>query len=191
MGANTCTIVKLKPKFIEGKNISFGGELEKEMIETFNTFDILWYAPEDCEKLEEWIAFTNVFVQKVTKEEEFKNLALLGQMIRRSVIITTGALAKKIIPQIAESIRMSVIIYCMNADYHKQWAINYPIIRGVLINPNQIFENLLSLQKSGFALPIFSYKIFSNGEFNFNYYDSLKNTDYILKDNIFTLKLND
>ena len=191
MGANTCTIVKLNPKFIEGKNISFGGELEKEMIETFNTFDILWYAPEDCEKLEEWIAFTNVFVQKVTKEEEFKNLALLGQMIRRSVIITTGALAKKIIPQIAESIRMSVIIYCMNADYHKQWAINYPIIRGVLTNPNQIFENLLSLQKSGFALPIFSYKIFSNGEFNFNYYDSLKNTDYILKDNIFTLKLND
>ena len=34
MGANTSTIVKLNPKFIEGKNISFGGELEKEMIET-------------------------------------------------------------------------------------------------------------------------------------------------------------
>ena len=42
------------------------------MIETFNTFDILWYAPENSEKLEEWIAFTNIVVLKITDEEQFK-----------------------------------------------------------------------------------------------------------------------
>ena len=98
MGANTSnsTIIKLKPQFIPEKNISFGGELEKEMIETFNTFDILQYAPEDSEKLEEWIAFNNVVIQKITNEEQFKTTALLGDMIRRSVIITTGKYGEKL-----------------------------------------------------------------------------------------------
>ena len=55
MGANAAksTIIKLKPKFLPEKNIYFGGELEKEMAESLNTFDILWYSPEDSEKLEE------------------------------------------------------------------------------------------------------------------------------------------
>jgi hypothetical protein len=72
MGANEAksTIIKLKPQFNPEKNIYFGGELEKEMVETFNTFDILWYAPEDSEKLEEWAAFTNVAVLKITNEEQ-------------------------------------------------------------------------------------------------------------------------
>ena len=190
VGFNASTIVKLKPQFNPERNISFGGELEKEMIETFNTFDILWYAPENSEKLEEWIAFTNVNVQKITKEEEFKITAILGEMIRRSVVITTGNYAEKTIPKIAESLRLQVIIYCMNVDYHKQWSEKYTIIRGIFSTPTQIFEDLLKLQKSGFDIPIFSYKIISSEEFNFNYYDSLKNTEFILKDNIFNLKLN-
>ena len=190
MGNNEGTIVKLQPKFIPEKNISFGGIPEKEMIETFNTFDILWYAPEDSEKLEEWIAFTNITVQKVTKEGEFKAIALLGEMIKRYIIITTGSYGEKIIPKIAEMLKIQVIIYCMNVDYHKNWSKKYDIIRGVFITPEQIFEDLLKLQKSGFALPVFSYKIISPGEFNLNYYDSLKKTEFILKDNIFLLKLN-
>ena len=190
VGFNASTIVKLKPQFNPERNISFGGELEKEMIETFNTFDILWYAPENSEKLEEWIAFTNVNVQKITKEEEFKITAILGEMIRRSVVITTGNYAEKTIPKIVESLRLQVIIYCMNVDYHKQWSEKYTIIRGIFSTPTQIFEDLLKLQKSGFDIPIFSYKIISSEEFNFNYYDSLKNTEFILKDNIFNLKLN-
>ena len=190
MGNKESTLVKLKPKFIPGRNISFGGILEKKMIETFNTFDILWYAPEDSEKLEEWIAFTNVTVQKFTKEEEFINIALLGEMIRRYVIIATGAYAEKTIPKIAKILKLQVIIYCMNVEYHKQWSKNYSIIRGVFTTPAQLFEDLLKLHQIGFGFHEFSYKIISSGEFNLNYYDSLKNTEFILKDNSFLLKLN-
>ena len=190
MGSDESTVIKLKPKFIPERNISFGGEIEKEMIETFNTFDILWFAPENSEKLEEWIAFTNIVVQKVTNEEQFKTTVFLLEMIRRSVVITTGKYAEKTIPKIAELLKLQVIIYCMNLDYHKQWSKKYSIIGGVFNTPAQIFEYLLKLQKSGFDIPIFSYKIISSEEFNFNYYDSLQNTEFILKDNIFNLKLN-
>ena len=187
MGANEdkSTIIKLKPQFIPEKNIYFGGELEKEMVETFNTFDILWYAPENSEKLEKWAAFTNVAVLKITNEEQFKIIALLGEQIRRSVIITTGKYGEKTIPKIVQSLRLRIIIYCMNIDYHKRWSAKYKLIRGVFSTPTQIFEDLLKLQKSGFNIPIFSYKIISSEEFNFNYYDSMKNTEFILKDNIF------
>jgi hypothetical protein len=190
MGAKETTIVKLKPQFIPEKNISFGGKLEKEMIETFNTFDILWYAPESSEKIEQWIAFTNVVVQKIADEEIFKTTALFGEMIRRSIIISTGNYAEKTIPKIAKLLQLNVIIYCMDKEYHKQWSEKYEIIKGVFTIPEQIFEYLLKFQKSGFEIPVFSYKIISSEEFNFNFYDSLKDTEFILKDNIFNLKLN-
>ena len=190
MGGEKSTIVKLKPQFIPEKNISFGGTLEKEMIETFNTFDILWYAPENSEKLEQWIAFTNVVVQKITNEELFKTTALIIKMIRRSIVIATGNYAEKTIPKIAELLQLDVIIYCMNKDYHKQWSEKYQIIKGVFTTPGEIFEYLLKFQKLGFDIPVFNYKIISSEEFNFNFYDSLKNSEFILKDNIFNLKLN-
>lgn len=54
--------VQLKPDFTPGKNISFGGDLENRMIHEFNFFNIFWCAPDNSEKLEQWIAFTNVEV---------------------------------------------------------------------------------------------------------------------------------
>ena len=190
MGAQENKVVKLSPKFDPKRNISFGGDLEKEMIETFNTFDILYYAPENSEKLDEWVAFINVIVTKVTKEGEFKTIALLGQMLRRYIIITSGKYGENIIPSIAQMLKINVIIYCMNVEHHKQWSKKYGRIQGVFSTPAQIFEYLLKLQKTGFDFPIFSYKIFSSEIFNFNYYDSLTKTEFILKENIFTLKLN-
>jgi len=158
------------------------------MIESFNTFDILWYAPENSEKLEEWIAFTNVSVLKVTTEELFKSTALLGQMLKL-IVITTGSYAEKTIPKLAGLLKISVIIYCMNLDYHKKWSEKYDIICGVYSTPEGIFENLLGLQKL-FGFPLFSYKIISYEEFSFNYYDSFKKNELLLKDSNFTLKLN-
>ena len=136
MGAKENRVVKLSPKFDPKRNISFGGNLEKEMIETFNTFDILWYAPENSEKLDEWKAFTNVIVTKVTKQAEFKTIALLGQMLKRYIVITTGEYAENTIPQIAELLNIKVIIYSMNVDYHKQWTkkIKYFLVFFRLLN---------------------------------------------------------
>ena len=188
MGNEKCNIVKLQPQYTPGRNFSFGGDKEKEMIESFNTFDILWYAPENSEKLEEWIAFTNVSVLKVTTEELFKSTALLGQMLKL-IVITTGSYAEKTIPKLAGLLKISVIIYCMNLDYRKKWSEKYDIICGVYSTPEGIFENLLGLQKL-FGFPLFSYKIISYEEFSFNYYDSFKKNELLLKDSNFTLKLN-
>ena len=191
MGNNESSYtIKLKPKIIPERNISFGGKYEKEMLETFNTFDILWYAPENAEKLEQWIAFTNIIVQKITDEELFKTTVLMIEMIRRSIVIATGKFAEKTIPKIAPLLNSNVIIYCMNKDYHKKWSEKYEIIKGVFTKPEEIFEYLLKFQKTGFDIPVFNYTFILSEEFNFNYYDSLKNTEFILKDNIFNLKLN-
>lgn len=112
MGNNESSYtIKLKPKIIPERNISFGGKYEKEMLETFNTFDILWYAPENAEKLEQWIAFTNIIVQKITDEELFKTTVLMIEMIRRSIVIATGKFAEKTIPKIAPLLNSNVIIY--------------------------------------------------------------------------------
>ena len=188
MGNDEYTIFKLQPQFTPGRNISFGGTKEKEMINTFNIFNILWYAPENSEKLEEWIAFSNVSVIKVTEENLFKSMILLGQTLRL-VISTTGSYAEKSIPKIAEILNISVIIYCMDINYHKKWSQKYQIIRGVFTNPADIFDKLLELQKP-YTFPLFSYKIINYDEFSFNYYDSLKNTELLLKERNFILKLN-
>ena len=46
-------------------------------------------------------------------------------MIRRFIIITTGKYGEKNIPKIAQSLRLQIIIYCMNIYYHKQWSAKY------------------------------------------------------------------
>ena len=51
MGNKQLTTFTLKPFMDETKNISLGGQKEKEMIQKFNAFDILWYAPDDSEHL--------------------------------------------------------------------------------------------------------------------------------------------
>ena len=77
----------------------------------------------------------------------------------------------------------------MDINYHKKWSQKYQIIRGVFTNPADIFDKLLELQKP-YTFPLFSYKIINYDEFNFNYYDSLKNTELLLKERNFILKLN-
>ena len=80
-------IFKTIPHFNKNRNISFGGEEEEEMIQKFNAFNILWYAPEVSEKIEEWIAFTNVEVIKVTNEKDFLNRAISSLTLFLSLFI--------------------------------------------------------------------------------------------------------
>lgn len=93
-------IIKQRPHFDSRKNISFGGDLEERMIQEFNQFDIVWYCPENSEKLEEWRAFTNVNVIKVSKEDVFNVFVGMGNLWNL-IIITTGAFAEKIHTKIA------------------------------------------------------------------------------------------
>jgi len=182
-------IFKTVPFYNPRKNISFGGEEEEQMIQKFNAFDILWYAPKDSEKLEEWIAFTNIDIIKISEEEKFMTLVLEGIFFNR-IIITTGSFAKKIISKIEKITLAKIIIYCMNLEYHKKWSEKYDSIVGVFTHPSQIFQYLLKYQESAFGIPIFSYKMNSNKEFNFNYYNSKTNEEILVNKNIFSLKFN-
>ena len=113
------------------------------MIQEFNQFDIVWYCPENSEKLEEWRAFTNVNVIKVSKEDVFNVFVGMGNLWNL-IIITTGAFAEKSIPKLPGFFPPAdILIYCMNVDYHKKWSEKYKSIAGVFSHPNQIFEYLL------------------------------------------------
>ena len=40
-GSKIDKLIKQEPFYIQGRNISFGGKEEEEMIQNFNSFDIL------------------------------------------------------------------------------------------------------------------------------------------------------
>ena len=182
--------IKQRPHFDPKKNISFGGYLEEQMIQGFNAVDIVWYSPENSVKLENWRALTNVNVIKVSKENIFKIFALMADAWN-IIIITTGSLAEKTIPKLYQNLPPVVIlIYSLNIDYHKKWSEKYKSIVGVFSHPNQIFQFLLNYQKSIIDVPIFTYTMYNNEEFNFNYYDSLINVEFLVNQQNFDLRLN-
>ena len=183
--------VQLKPYFAPEKNISFGGDLEKRMKQEFNLFNIFWCAPENAEKLEEWIAFTNVQIHRIKNEEEFLNI-IKGTNKTSEIIITTGSYAEKAISKINEIHKLSciILIYCMNIDYHKKWSEKYKCVGGVFSHPSQIFEFLLKFQNSVFQMPSFTYKFYSYEEFNLNYYDSYNKKELSIDKFTFSLILN-
>ena len=160
MGNQQPKTFTLKPLMDKTKNISFGGKKEEEMIQKFNAFDILWYAPEDSEQLENWIAFTNVDVIKTSDVNIFIQRAVKSHFFNL-IIISTGSLAKEILPLLyPKLLTPNIIIYCMNSDYYKKWSEKYDSIVGVFTHPEEIFEYLLNLQANGYSFPLFKYDIF-------------------------------
>ena len=184
-------IFKLKSISDKRKDISFGGILEEKMLQKFNIFDIIWYSPKDSEKLENWKAFTNINVRKISDEMEFIQAAQQSYLFN-SIIIATGPFAEKTIPLMDEKIlEYSIIfIYCKNPDYYKKWSEKYESITSICEHPEQIFENLLKITNL-FDMPLFSYEIISTKEFNFNYYDGIYNFELKLNNDYFSLKLDD
>ena len=169
MGNDQPTTFTLKPIPDQTKYISFGGKIEEKMIQKFNTFDILWYAPENSEKLENWIAFTNVNVIRISDLNKFIQMAVKSR-IYNLIIIASGSFAEEAIPLIPPELLIpNIIIYCMNLDYHKKWSEKYKSIIHVFTHPNQIFEFLIHIQESEYYIPLFTYKI-NNKQFNFDNY---------------------
>jgi len=192
LGDNSISkIFKLKSISDKRKDISFGGILEEKMLQKFNIFDIIWYSPKDSEKLENWKAFTNINVRKISDEMEFIQAAQQSYLFN-SIIIATGPFAEKTIPLMDEKIlEYSIIfIYCKNPDYYKKWSEKYESITSICEHPEQIFENLLKITNL-FDMPLFSYEIISTKEFNFNYYDGIYNFELKLNNDYFSLKLDD
>ena len=184
-------LITLTPFPDKTKNISLGGDKEKEMIQKFNAFDIIWYAPEDSEKLEKWIAFTNVNVQKTSDFNEFCQIAFKSRFFS-FIIIATGSFAEKTIPLISPELLIpNIIIYCKNLDYHKKWSEKYESIIEIFTHPVQIFDYLLNLQNLEYNIPLFSYRIKYGKEFNCNYYDCLNKIEYKSNNDNFYLILND
>ena len=191
MGNNQPNQISLKSLPDENKNIAFGGTIEEEMIQKFFAFDIIWYAPKDSEKLENWIAFTNVKVTKISDMNIFIQQAVKSRLFN-NIIITTGSFAEKTIPLVEPNLLIpNIIIYCMNIDYHKKWSENYKSIIQVFSHPAQIFEYLLKIQEASFYIPLFSYNFISKKEFNFNYYLWFINKEIKCNQDNFSLKLND
>ena len=178
----------LKPIPDKDKNISFGGKIEEEMIQKFNTFDILWYAPENSEKLENWKSFTNVNVIRISDKENFFQMAIKSYLYNL-IIITSGSFAEKTIPSIPPHLFIpNIIIYCKNLDYYKKWSENYKSIIKVLIQPNQIFEYLLKIQETQYNIPLFYYKI-NEKQFKYNNFNYINNGKLKNNDDNFSMKL--
>ena len=180
----------LKSKYDKTKYISFGGKREEEMIQKYNTFDILWGAPENSEKLENWIAFTNVNVIRISDEEKFFQMTIKSKYYNL-IIITSGSFAEKVIPFIPpEYLIPNIIIYCMDLNYHKKWSKNYKSIIQVFTHPNQIFEFLLKTQESEYNIPLFTYNFNYDTAFNFDNYDFIFSQELKYDCENFSMKLN-
>ena len=189
MGNENIKTFTQKPHISESNNICFGGEKEQEMINKFISFDILWYAPDSSEKLENWKAFTNVNVYKVSEENEFINIIEMGQKLY-TIIIATGSFAEKTAPKLKADINRVIIIYCMNSERHKKWSAKYKFIDGVFTQPSEIFNYLLDFQSHDYNIPLFSYSIINAREFNFNYYDYIFEFELLVGECNFSLYLN-
>ena len=175
------------------KTISFGGILEEQMIQKFAGFVVVWYAPEKSEKLEEWKAFSNVEVLRATNEEE------LWECFRNNyffcIAIMTGKYAEdfftksKLINELILKPDFTIIIYCLNKEYHLNWSKNYGKISNVATKPNHIFEHLLEIQTKCFHnVHLFNYKIDEYKIFNVNFFHDENFDKNISKE--FTLKFN-
>lgn len=135
------------------------------MIKKFNAFDILWYASEDSEKLENWIAFTNVNVIRTSDINKFAQMAYKSRTCNL-IIIITGSFAEKAIPLLDQNLLIpNIIIYCINLEYHKKWSEKYKSIIQVFTQPSQIFEFLLKIH-SPYDIPLFSYRFEYKNIFN-------------------------
>ena len=187
---NKTSSITIEPFKDKSKNISFGGDKEKEMINKFNAFDILWYATEDSEKLENWVAFTNVNVTKTSDMNIFIQRAVKSRLCNL-MIITSGSFAEKTIPLIEEKLLISnIIIYCMNSEYHKKWSKEYKSIIEVCTQPNQIFEFLLQCHIP-FNIPFFNYKFENKEKIKGEHYIYYNNTEIKMNKDNFSFKLND
>ena len=161
------------------------------MIQKFIAFNIIWYSPENSEKLEDWVAFSNVNVEKISDEKEFIKAAERSYLFNK-IVIASGSFAEKTIPLMDHNTLNSniIIIYCMNLDYHKKWSEKYESIIDICVHPAQIFESLLKIHKY-YNIPLFSYKINYKKEFNFDYYDKIFNYDAKLNDEYYSLNMDD
>ena len=58
-------------------------------------------------------------------------------------LIVSGSISESIIPYLHQMPQVQfVYIYCFDIEKHKQWAINYEIVRGIYTNMNDICEQL-------------------------------------------------
>lgn len=187
---NKTSSITIEPFKDKSKNISFGGDKEKEMINKFNAFDILWYASEDSEELEKWIAFTNVNVTKTSDINIFYQMALKSRLCNL-IIISSGSFAEKTFPFIEEKLLIgNIIIYCMNSEYHKKWSKKYKSIIEVCTKPSQIFEFLLQCHIP-YNIPFFNYKFENKEIIKDEHYTYDNNTEIKINKDNFSFKLND
>ena len=187
---NKTSSITIEPFKDKSKNISFGGDKEKEMINKFNAFDILWYASEDSEELEKWIAFTNVNVTKTSDMNIFYQMALKSRLCNL-IIISSGSFAEKTFPFIDEKLLIgNIIIYCMNSEYHKKWSKKYKSIIEVCTKPSQIFEFLLQCHIP-YNIPFFNYKFENKEIIKDEHYTYDNNTEIKINKDNFSFKLND
>ena len=190
MGNDEPTQFSLKPLSDKNKYITFGGMKEEEMIRKFNAFDIFWFAPDNSEKLENWIAFTNINVTRSSDINQFIQLSVKSRLYSL-IIISTGSFAEEAVPLIPPDLLIqNIIIYCMDLDYHKKWSEKYKSIVQVFTHPAQIFDYLLKLQDSAYNIPLFTYKLNFKKEFNINYYDFIHKKEWKSNQDNFSLKLN-
>ena len=79
------------------------------MINKYISFDILLYAPYSSKKLENWKAFTHVYVYKISEENEFIDI-IEKQTKLYFIIIAIGCFAEKTIPKL-KKISYHLILY--------------------------------------------------------------------------------
>jgi len=108
-----------KNKYSEDKLIQFSKD--------FDYFNICWYDPNhsnDCLIFKK--AFQKVDVIRGFSIESIINFFKKYNKFEEFILMFPGNNVKKLIPQIIDNKSIkAIIIYCLNPEYHKEWAMKY------------------------------------------------------------------
>ena len=117
---------------------------------SFDYFNICWYDPNhsnDCIRFQK--AFEKVDVIRGFSIDSIVNFFNNHSNADEFILICPGKNGKQLIPKIHDNKSInSIIIFCWNPDYHKDWAKNFIKIRGIIKTENELFNLLKEINKN-------------------------------------------
>lgn len=130
---------------------------------SFDYFNICWYDPNhsnDCLRFQK--AFEKVDVVRGFSIDSIVDFLNNSNNVDEFILICPGKNGKQLMPKIHDNKSInSIIIFCSNPEYHKDWAKNFSKIRGIINTEKELFNLLKEINKNH-DFPEYNYGLENN-----------------------------
>ena len=135
----------------------------KKFSNSFDYFNICWYDPNhsnDCLRFQK--AFEKVDVVRGFSIDSIVDFLNNSKNVDEFILICPGKNGKQLIPKIHNNKSInSIIIFCLNSEYHNDWAKNFSKIRGIINTEKELFNLLKEINKNH-DFPEYNYGLGNN-----------------------------